>query len=205
MGRNTTGAIHHFHSIKLSMKYLKRINSTSKVSLNERMEWSFRGEYYGAINYDVSFDDENRYLRLKYVHTDHNGQKSSMDYKIRIIGIPSNLGKGENLYFVCPISYKLCKILYKCYDSNYFKCREAYSNRIYYTSQMYSKKDRVNNYYFELENEINDLKKKQVKGHYMDQKTRLQQRISKLERKSIQFDEERMKNFVNSYYKIRGL
>lgn len=196
MGRNSTGAVHHFHALKLSMKFLKEVNPSKIVTFNKTMEWNFRGEYWGAINYDISFKEGDRYLRLRYAHTDHNGQSTSMDYKIRIIGIPSNLGKGENLYFVCPTSFKLCKILYKCYDSQYFMCRDAYSNRIYYTSQMYSKADRVNNYYFELNNEIEDLKMQQIKQTYKNVETRLQKRITKLELKREEFDFKRLNYFL---------
>lgn len=202
MGRSSTGAVHHFSALKISMTYLQKHTPKNCISLNNSMSWNLRGTNAGSIGFDVSFAENDRYLRLKYNHTGREGVIHPIDYKINIIGLPSNLGKGENLYFVCPVSYKLCKILYSCYGSKYFISREAYNHRIYYTSQMYSKSDRVNNYYFELENEIKDLKKKRTKSHYQGQKTNIQKRIERLEDKSLLCDIERTNYFLNDYVKF---
>lgn len=202
MGRSSTGAVHHFRALRLSMTFLQSWTPKNCISINQSMSWNVRGTNAGSIGFDVSFAENDRYLKLKYNHTDRDGVIHPIDYKINIVGLPSNLGKGENLYFVCPVSYKLCKILYSCYGCKYFMSRGAYSNRIYYTSQMYSKHDRVNNYYFELENEIKDLKKKKTKSHYQGVKTHIQKRIERLEDKSLLFDMERTNYFLKDFSKF---
>lgn len=204
MGRSSSGAVHHFSALKLTMTFLQANTPKNCIALNQSISWNVRGTKTGSIGYDVSFAENGRYLRLKYNHTDRDGIIHPIDYKIQIIGLPSNLGKGENLYFVCPVSYKLCKILYSCYGCKYFMSREAYTHRIYYTSQMYSKSDRVNNYYFELENEIKDLKKKKTKSHYQGIKTRIQNRIERLESKSEIFDIDRTYYLVKDFAKFKG-
>lgn len=205
MGRSSTGAVHHFTALRISISTLQQYAPKNGVALNQSMSWSARGTNRGSISYDVSFVANDRYLRLKYNHTDRDGVIHPIDYKINIIGIPSNLGKGENLYFVCPVSYKLCKILYSCYGCKYFMSRGAYNNRIYYTSQMYSKSDKANNYYFELEREIEELKIKAKKSHYKGVKTHLQSRIEKLENKSLLCDLERATYFLKDYYRFVGM
>lgn len=198
MGRSSTGAIHHFTALKLSMTYILNCTSKNSEVLNRVVSWNVNGEPSGKISYDVSLKEENRYLRLKYIHTDWHGEKHNIDYIIRIIGVPSNLGKGENLYFVCPISHKLCKILYSCYWSKYFMSRGAYNHRIYYTSQIFSKKDRVNNRYFELDKTLEGLNEKQIKSHYKGEETKLQKRINRLEVLKENFDNRRYENFIRS-------
>jgi len=53
------------------------------------------------------------------------------------------LGNGYVLYFICPVSFRRCRILYRAYGSHYFKAREAYQNRLYYQAQTSSKKYQI--------------------------------------------------------------
>ena len=205
MGRDRTGAVHHFSALRISITDIQKYTGKNIISYNRKMEWNVNGNYSGSINYDASFDENDRYLRLKYTHTDHKDEKHKMDYKVRIEGVPSNLGKGENLYFICPVTYNRCKILYSCYGSKYFMSREAYNHRIFYTSQMYSKRDRINKYYFELENEITVLNQKKRNSHYKGVNTHLQNRIEKLENKALIFDLNRWSFFLNDFQQFKGL
>lgn len=70
---------------------------------------------------------------------------------------------------------------------------------------MYSKSDRANNYYFELEKEIEELSIKAKKSHYKGVKTHLQSRIEKLENKSLLCDQIRFSYFLKDFSKFTGL
>jgi hypothetical protein len=61
-----------------------------------------------------------------YTLTKPSGEEFKLDYKIQLTSIPSNLGRGEVLYFVCPTSGRRARILYRAYGSHYFKSRQAY-------------------------------------------------------------------------------
>jgi hypothetical protein len=92
------------------------------------------------------------------------------------------LGKGEIIYFVCPISGKKARILYRCYGSKIWKCRTSYQNRIYYDSQQCSKYDFHNRRYWALSKELESLYKRGKKSHYNGNYTRLMIRVLKLEK-----------------------
>jgi hypothetical protein len=62
----------------------------------------------------------------------------NIKYDVRLVSIPSNLGKGEILYFVCPKGI-VEKKLY-C-NGVYFLHREAY-RYLYYESKLNLKKSR---------------------------------------------------------------
>ncbi len=100
-----------------------------------------------------------------------------MDYDIKIIGVPSNLGKGQNLYFECPVSGKMAKILYYCIKTHRYISREAYPQRIYYESESKSKLDRL-----WAQNSDNDIKLlenfiKMERKNYGSQSTKINNKI----------------------------
>jgi hypothetical protein len=142
MGRHSTGAITVDAAQRIEMSYLIK-----------RGYFSCFGKDYGSHTQSLSWTDNSSigvetihkpnetYLRLYYTITDNRtGEKTQMDYKVRIEYKPSNLGKGYVLYFRCPVSFKRCRILYRAYGSQYFKARGAYQNRLYYEAQKSSKK-----------------------------------------------------------------
>ena len=47
-----------------------------------------------------------------YVEIDYLCEKVPMRYKVRLVAVPSNLGRGEIWYFVCPSTNKRCRKLY---------------------------------------------------------------------------------------------
>lgn len=188
MGKNSTGIIHHFQALKIDLNAL--VSKFGHGSYNENITctWSLKGAITGRVNYSLSLLGIEKYIELRYKHTDYNGITTDMHYKVYITGIPSNLGVGENLYFICPSTRKLCKILYKCYDSKYFASRKAYSNGIYYTSQKYSKKERIIYQQMELNERINEIESKSLKSHYKGMPTRTQRTLNKLENRLQKLD-----------------
>lgn len=92
------------------------------------------------ISFESKLHDNNGYLRVFYKVTKrHTGEVTDYDYKIFFTSIPSNLGRGRVLYFVCPVSGRACKVLYMADGYERFTSREAYQHRIYYESQSCSK------------------------------------------------------------------
>ena len=93
--------------------------------------WSQQGEDVASIGLDGYLKYSSPYIRLYYTT---NG--ASVDYTIKIVKKPSNLGVGDVYYFQCPHTGKLCRKLYKV--GKYFLHREAYKN-LYYDSQLESR------------------------------------------------------------------
>jgi hypothetical protein len=136
----------------------------------------------GSIQFESKLNEGACFIRLVYNNTNnYSGEVTNHDYKIYLTTIPSNLGKGEVLYFVCPVSGNRRRILYKCYGSLIWKSRKAYKQRIYYHSQFCSKYDYHNTRYWKLTRELETLYIKGKKNHYSGNHTRLMLRVKRLE------------------------
>lgn len=134
MGRWSTGAITTNGAIRLELSYLIK-NGYIKKGCNTSASPSWTGG--SSINFESFYSNDNPYIRLKYTETVHStGEESKHDYNIYLESIPSNLGKEEILYFICPDSGRRSRVLYRCYGSKIWKSREAYQNRIYYQTQL---------------------------------------------------------------------
>ena len=58
-----------------------------------------------SIGFESCYTENDSYIRLKYTNTSyHDDEVTKHDYKIQLVTVPSNLGKGEVLYFVCSFS-----------------------------------------------------------------------------------------------------
>lgn len=172
---------------RLEINHLVRSSHIQKgKTISFISSWT-NGSSIGITSY---YNDNDIYLRLKYSITDKQTKESkSFDYKIYIDKVKSNLGKGYNLYFICPESGKSCKILYLCYGAERFKCRQAYRNRIYYRAQTHSKDYRLNGRYFHLESTLNELYEKRDTSTYKGKPTKRSLRILKLSIKQAHVDE----------------
>lgn len=152
----------------------------------------------GSINYNSGASisvklikiAERYEVELSYYKT-VNGERKDINYRVKVVSVPSNLGKGEVYYFFCPFSYHRCKVLYMGYGSPYYKSRKAYSLRIYYPSQLSSHLDRHNDKYWRLDKELEQLKNKHPKRHYRGQPTKALERIERLEREKMYHDRKR--------------
>ena len=117
--------------------------------------------------------EHRKFITLEYTQ---NGE--SIKYDVRIESIPSNLGKGEIYYFVCPNTGKHCRKLY--HNSKYFLHREAF-RYLYYEKQNESKKNRrliciLDKVY--LKDEVyNEPYQKHFKTHYNGKITKRYQKI----------------------------
>ena len=88
------------------------------------LKWSTNGRETGSIQIAVNTRTENPYLEMKYEF-----RKEPRNYKVSLVSIPSNLGKGRVWYFLCPHTKKRCRVLYSI--SGYFYHREAFIGCMY--------------------------------------------------------------------------
>ena len=101
----------------------------------------YRGEdKTGSIGIWVNTTTENPYLELNYKY-----DGSPINYRVTFVTVPSNLGKGNIWYFLCPVTGKRCRKLYLVGER--FLHREAFEG-CFYQKQVQSK------YYMYLENTI---------------------------------------------------
>jgi len=178
MGRSSRSAITTTEAMRLEISiFTKRGYFKTDSCFSSSFSWT-NGS---SISYDLFFMDERQEIRLHYWNQNNSGERNDMDYIIQLTSVPSNLGKGEVWYFVCPQTGRKTKILYKAYGSLHFKSREAYQNRIYYPSQISSKLNYNCDRFWELKRRLEKLNPLCRKNHYQGKETRLMGRIRSLE------------------------
>ena len=159
---------------------------------NGIITWSRNGEKTGAISIKVSNDLYGISLELDYKC---NGVP--IIYKVEIISIPSNLGKGEVLYFLCPRTYKKCRKLYQV--QTYFYHREAF-NDCMYECQTQAKKIRALNgtlgAYFKVDQFYEQLYKKNFKKYYVGKPTKRYLQLMKQIKKAESIDSRDIEMFM---------
>src|SRR5690606_7548140 len=99
------------------------------------LTWSRNGNKTGSISIRVNTLDEQH----PFVELDYKYREEPRNYKVRLVSMPSNLGKGLIWYFLCPQTNKRCRKLYSI--GGYFLHREAFNGCMYET-QTQSKKYR---------------------------------------------------------------
>ncbi len=157
MGRNHTGAEVTESVERLELSKLIKLGFFRKGCIvNGQLKWT-NGD---SVGISVDYTEHNPVLNIYYTLTDNSsGKKYPYNYDINLIKRPSNLGKGQVLYFLCPDSGQPCRILYRAYGYHKWKCREAYQNRIYYPTQVSSKRGIYNDKYWLLEHKLQELLK----------------------------------------------
>ena len=155
MGRDRTGAIFTSEARRLELSFLLKKGFIKKnARIQGTINWSIRDEPTGNMAILSNYTSDEKYIRVSYTATDLKGVKTDYNYQIDLVEVDSNLGKGKVLYMICPESGKRCRILYLAYWANKFKCREAYQNRLYFSTQKCSKLDFWNTKYFEMVSKI---------------------------------------------------
>lgn len=145
------------------------------------LNWSRNGNPTGSISIQVNTHSEQPYIELDYKYRDE-----PRNYKVRLVSIPSNLGKGLIWYFLCPQTKKRCRKLYSI--GGYFLHREAFKGCMYETqtqSKKYRQLDKTLGAYFKIDNLYSELYKKNFKKYYAGKPTkrylRIMEQIQKLE------------------------
>ena len=166
---------------------------------NKLLSGTISWENGAILNFQYRNEEGKKSIRFQYCHTDYKGNKSNMDYTVQIVSVPSNLGKGENLYFLCPVSYKRCKAIFMAYGSTKFKRRSAYQTRIYYMTQKRSHHDRHLYRYFDLEDQLKEIYTKGYKETYKGKQTRVAHRVKMLEIKKQHYNNLRLSLFIERF------
>lgn len=154
----------------VSLGYLKPEN---RISTN--MVWSIKGEKKGEISLFVDTNEGHPYIELDYKYKDQPRR-----YRINIVSINSNLGKGQIYYFVCPQTNRRCRTLYSI--NGYFFHRTAF-NGCMYECQSQSKKYRSLTiqfgFIFDEDRIFEQLFKKNFKKTYAGKPTKKYIKLSK--------------------------
>ena len=172
--------------------YPKTVEDCKTISISKLKEWNYltygkksgiiswitNNVVHSSISIEVTFTDEQRFIILDYKTNDNE-----IRYKVQIESLPSNLGKGEVYYFVCPSTGKLCRKLF--FESSYFLHRTAF-RYLMYQNQLESKKNRelfkIFNASFVPDKVYEERYKPYFKTHYNGKPTkrflRLEKRIN---------------------------
>jgi hypothetical protein len=136
----------------------------------------FQGETKTAwISFTVNMFSVNSHIELDYKC---NG--TPINYSLQIVSIPSNIGRGNLLYFLCPVTGKRCRKLYSV--GLRFLHRKAFSG-CFYEKQTYSKRNRGLNKAFEMffgiDNSYEQIYSKYFKKEYNGKVTKRYRKIMK--------------------------
>ncbi|GGK58992.1 hypothetical protein ACD591_16370 [Rufibacter glacialis] len=143
MARHGSSPILYDDVKKVSVSDLKKWGYLEPESFKTgTVTWSRQGRKTGSISITVNI------CTGCYLELDYGKGGKSISYRVNLVTLPSNLGKGELWYFVCPQTGKRCRFLYLVGDR--FLHREAYGGCMYET-QTYSKYGRKLDKYFARE------------------------------------------------------
>lgn len=157
------------------------------------LTWSRNGSKTGSISIMVNMDPEQAFIVLDYKYKD-----KPRKYKIELVSISSNLGKGQIWYFICPQTKNRCRILYLV--EGYFLHREAFK-KCFYQSQIHSKKNRqlekIYDKIFKKEEIYEKINSKNFKKTYAGRKTK---KYLKLLRQINEYEAINYNEFMTIFY-----
>ena len=155
-----------------TLKRLKYLNDNSQTS--GVINWNRNGEVVASISATTYISLNNSYLILDYKCND-----KPINYRVQLVSMPSNLGKGKVWYFICPKTNKQCRKLYLV--NSYFYSRFAFKGM--YEKQTQSKKTRelekTLGAYFSLDRIYEQKYKKHLKKTYAGKYTKKYYKILK--------------------------
>lgn len=189
MGRRTTTARTAESVCKLDLRIMLKDGTIQK---DEHLGGTISWERGGSISFESKLYENEKYLRIAHTTTDRQGNKTNYDYKIQLVSVPSNLGKGQVLYFKCPTTGKRARVLYSTYGNDMYVHRDYYKDhygqRIFYNSQIASKDWYNNTMYFNYKRQVASFEKylltfKQWKRTYRGKETKHFKRLRQLKEK----------------------
>lgn len=130
--------------------------------------WSQNGNKTGSISIRV-----NTLPGMPYLELDYKANETPVNYRVHLVSVPSNLGKGVVWFFLCPRSGKRCRKLYLV--DTYFYHRSAFRGCMY-DIQTQSKKSRnLQKFFgkaFGSEKAYDQIYKKHFKKYYNGKPTK---------------------------------
>lgn len=147
------------------------------------IRWSIGGEITSTIGISTNAPKEQIVLTYTY-------QGENIQYNVLLASLPSNLGKGEVLYFICPVSGLRCRKLY--FYRGHFVHRKAKPG--FYQLQVYGHRDRdlsrAYDMYFVQEKAWEIVSKKYFKKYYRGKPTKAYLKIRHLVEGRVNFPTE---------------
>lgn len=137
------------------------------------LNWSSNGNPTGSISIQVNTHSEQPYIELNYKY-----RNEPRNYKLSLVSMPSNLGRGVIWYFLCPQTNKRCRKLYSI--DGYFLHREAFNGCMYETqtqSKKYRQLDKSVGAYLKADELYSKLYQKHFKKTYSGKPTKKYLRI----------------------------
>lgn len=207
MGRSTTTAQTVESACKLDLRIMLKDGSIQK---NQFVSGTISWERGGTISFESKLYENEKYLRVMYITTDRQGNKTNYDYKIQLVSVPSNLGKGQVLYFRCPRTGKRARVLYSTYGNDLFLHREYYKDhygkRLFYNSQRAAKEWYNNTMYFNAKRRKENFETylhtfKQWKRTYRGKETKHFKKLRLLEEKMMHYNIKRCQALRKIVYK----
>lgn len=185
MGRYRTGTTTG-EAVRIKLSYLLKEGFIQKGAITRGvLSWTNGGR----ISIECKYIEDEQYIRLNYILTNRDRDKREYDYKIQLTFIPSNLGKGNVPYFVCPVTGNPCRILYRAYGSPIWKSRNAYRYTLFYPTQTSSKLSKYNDEYWLLDKRIKRLESEiRNQTHYNGKPTRRYKRLQRLRERKERAD-----------------
>lgn len=142
---------------------------------NGTITWSRNGIKTGCIDIGINTQSDSPYLIL-----DYKFRETPINYRVQLVSVPSNLGKGKVWYFLCPLIGKRCRKLYR--TGAKFLHREAHPFALY-ESQTYSHNNRnlvsLFDKKFGSEKAYDQIYSKHFKTHYAGKPTRRYKKLLK--------------------------
>ena len=178
MGRPYTGAATVYSSPRLELSRLRKAGYFTKgATVTGGWSWS-NGD---RVDITTVSKGAEVHMELSYTYTHpHTGAAEDVRQRIDMVSKPSNLGKGTVLYFRCPATFRLCRILYRAYHARIFKSRNAFSYRLYYPSQTCGKMNRWDEQHWQAERKLEGMKRKRDPRKYRGRPTKRAQRVERL-------------------------
>ncbi|MCB0704046.1 MAG: hypothetical protein KDC34_02005 [Saprospiraceae bacterium] len=198
MGRYSKHPQYVQECLTFSISTLKKFKELSPdvIVYNGVCNWTKSGRRVSSISYrKESISDTEQILTFDFLS---NGKP--IVYDVKLVAIPSNLGKGVRWYFICPATGKRCTKLIRPYYRSQFFHRTAFGLK--YESQCQSKTmralDIVIGDIFRKDRLYEQLYKKYKKRHYRGKPTPLVRKIKKVENRilDMQFTLEDMKRAI---------
>lgn len=187
MGRNSTGIYEAMECKRIELTYLIKNGYIKKgCKTKGQLSWSSNDRDMGDIGIECAYLENEKYIRLIYTTTNRDNVKTNYDYKVDLIGLPSNLGKGEILYMMCPSGNgQRCRKLYMAYGTEKWYSRQYFLSRgvrIYYPSQARSINDYVFNRRDVIKKEIAKIWSKNFHAYHKGRKTKTLLKLERLEK-----------------------
>lgn len=178
MGRRYTGSDTTAEAPRLELQRMLKVGYFTKgAEVSGTWSWT-NGDRAEIVTYRTP---STIHMDIITRWKDYTGQAHEDRQRIYLHAKPSNLGRGEVLYFRCPHTLRPCRILYRAYSSRTWRSREGFSYRLYYPQQTLSGWTRLGQRERDVEAKLERLRAMRWTGTYQGKPTRRAIRIAKLE------------------------